>query len=324
MNEGSEAGPAGSRTLRTPAKINLGLRLTGRRNDGYHLLESVFAPVDLHDEISVAWEAGPPRIELELHEDRLNALPAALSGVAGGPENLVYRAAQAFQSATGLGGRIRLSLRKSIPAGAGLGGGSSDAAAVLRALVALAGPRAPDPIELASIALGLGADVPFFLAPAPALVSGIGEIIEPISGLPRLPLVLANPAISIATAEVYRVADAMADSLTGPEPGSTMRAISRLQSEKGNWPLALGELLVNDLEPAATRLCPPIAALIERMRGLGSLAVSMSGSGATVFGVFESAEKAEEAAQELKTSPNSEDLWVQATRVLAHSASAAS
>lgn len=315
MSEGSDAGRGGIRVLRTPAKINLGLRLTGRRNDGYHLLESVFAPIDLHDEIEVEWTPGPARTLLEM-SDPASDLPAALRGVAVGPDNLVYRAAEAYRSATGLPGRIRLGLRKAIPTGAGLGGGSSDAAAVLRALSALNGDKGRARCDLAAVALGLGADVPFFLDPAPAVVSGIGEIIEPIEGLPGFDLVLANPGFSVATAEVYRVADALSDSLTGPEAGSTMRAFLRLRSEIGDWAPALVDLLVNDLEPAAIRLCPPIAGWMGRMRELGSVGVGMSGSGATVFGVFESAEQAEKASQELRSAPNIEESWVRVTRIL--------
>jgi 4-diphosphocytidyl-2-C-methyl-D-erythritol kinase len=322
--QGPDGGPKGTRILRTPAKINLGLRLTGRRDDGYHLLESLFAPIDLYDEVSVEWTSGPTQVELDLIEDPANELPAGLRGVAAGPENLVCRAARAFQVATGLGGRVRLVLQKQIPAGAGLGGGSSDAAAVIRSLSAIAGPAAPNPREEAEIALGLGADVPFFLSPTPSLVSGIGEAIEPIVGLPGFDLVLANPGISVATAEVYRVADALADSLTEPESGSTMRSILRLWSEKGRGAPALGELLVNDLEPAAIQLCPPIFGLMERMRELGSVATSMSGSGGTVFGVFESVEQAEKATQELKSSPSSEGCWVRRTRILASSEAAVS
>jgi 4-diphosphocytidyl-2-C-methyl-D-erythritol kinase len=160
--------------------------------------------------------------------------------------------------------------------------------------------------------------VPFFLAPSPALVSGIGESLEPIEGLPGFDLVIANPGISVATAEVYRVADALSDSLTEHRPGSTMRAILRLRSETENILPALGDLLVNDLEPAAIRLCPPIARLMGRIRELEPVGVGMSGSGATVYGVFESAEQAEKAARELRFSPDSEDCWVRVTRILAN------
>ncbi len=318
MSEASDVRRGGARVFRTPAKINLGLRLMGRREDGYHLLESLFVPIDLHDEIELEWRPGPAAIELEMPDDPAGDLPTALRGVTCGPDNLVYRAAEVFQAATGLAGRIRLVLHKKIPTGAGLGGGSSDAAAVLRTLAALAGDDLPTRCDLAELALELGADVPFFLAPSPALVSGIGESLEPIEGLPGFDLVIANPGISVATAEVYRVADALSDSLTEPRPGSTMRAILRLRSETENILPALGDLLVNDLEPAAIRLCPPIARLMGRMRELESVGVGMSGSGATVYGVFESAEQAEKAARELRFSPDSEECWVRVTRILAN------
>ncbi len=324
MSEGPDAGQARKRRLRAPAKINLGLRIVGRREDGYHLLESVFAPIDLHDEIELEWMPGPDAIEIEMPDDPKSELPEALRGVAAGPENLVCRAAEVFRNATGLEGRIRLSLRKAIPAGAGLGGGSSDAAAVLNALSALAGEGSPTRKDLARLALDLGADVPFFLAPEPSLVSGIGEIIQPIAGLPGFDLVIANPGISLATAEVYRVADGLSDSLTAPKAGSTMRAISRLRSETGDWGTALGDLLVNDLTPAAIRLCPPIGRLMGRMRELGSVGVSMSGSGATVYGVFESAEQAEKAARGLRSAPNAEKAWVHVTRILVRDEAATS
>jgi 4-diphosphocytidyl-2-C-methyl-D-erythritol kinase len=310
----------GSLEIRTPAKVNLGLRLTGRRDDGYHLLESVFAPIDLWDEIEVELSPGPNQTDLELVMNPDGDLPPELAVISAGPDNLVVRAAEAFRRSVGLEGRIQVKLRKVIPAGAGLGGGSSDAAAVLKALDELVGAAGPGPQELASLALGLGADVPFFLSPVPAFVRGIGELIEPIAELPALDLVIANPGISVATAEVYRVADALTDSLTGPRAGSTMRAISRLGGETGDWPAALGELLVNDLMPAAIRLCPPIGRLLGRMRELGSLDVSMSGSGATVFGVFESAEQAQKAAEALKavagTNSREEDCWVRVSRVI--------
>ena len=302
--------------LRTPAKINLGLRLTGRRPDGYHLLESLFTPIDLHDEVELEWLPGPDRSELEMSSDSGAELPAALRATAAGSDNLVVRAAEAFRRVSGLEGRLRMRLRKSIAAGAGLGGGSSDAGAVLRLLASLAGDRSPGAEELARLALELGADVPFFLDPGPALVTGIGEQIAPIEGLPGLDLVLANPGISVATAEVYRAADALAASLTHGGAGSTMRAISRLQGESGDRLSALGDLLGNDLQPAAIRLCPPIGRLMERIRELGAVATGMSGSGATVFGVFESAPSAAKAALELNSDSDSQQIWVRVSRTL--------
>lgn len=311
--------------LRAPAKINLGLRLVGRRADGYHLLESLFAPIAIYDSISLELEPGPANVELTVEIPKEAELPAQLSDVAAGPDNLVSRAAKAFSEATGLTAGIRIHLTKRIPAGAGLGGGSSDAAAILRGLQALA----PAPLgseALHRVALELGADVPFFLSPRPALVTGIGERIEPVEGLPPLSLVVANSGNSLATAEVYRATDALPSALTEPSNGSTMRAISRLAGDRADLAPALGELLINDLEPAARRLCPPVARLSNQLRSAGAVAVSMSGSGATVFGVFDSQSKAEEGAKRLAARVREDqgtnarasrnECWIRVTEVL--------
>ena len=305
---------AETRTLRAPAKINLGLRLLDVRDDGYHRLESVFAPIEIWDELELEVLPGDPRIDLELESPDPDVLPVALSAVTAGHDNLVVRAAAAFCKQTGLEGRIRHRLRKQIPVGGGLGGGSSDAAAVLLGLAALFdGEMARETLH--ALGLSLGADVPFFLSPTPALVSGIGEKIEPLSGLPALDLVVANPGIALATSEVYRAADALRSALTEPKPGSTMRAISRLRGETGDLAPALGDLLINDLEPAARRLCPPIARLMSRLREAGAIGVSMSGSGSTVFGVFESGDRAGRAAEMLRASESGES-WIRVTRIM--------
>jgi len=313
-------------SLKTPAKINLGLRLTGLRDDGYHLLESVFAPVALYDDVDLIWRDGRAGISFNLCVAQDAGLPRALADVTEGPDNLVVRAAEAFREASGMDGRLEISLTKRIPVGAGLGGGSSDAGAILSGLSVLAGDQAPAPAELHELALGLGADIPYFLAPEPALVTGIGERIEPIAGLPGLALVVANPGISVSTAEVYRLADALPDSLTAPDPGSTMRAISRLAGETGDWAPALGDLLVNDLQPAAIRLCPEVGLWLDHLRDVGAVGVGMSGSGGTVFGVFLSTSEATFAASTLQAAlehdvePMNDAVgpvpWIRATRIL--------
>ncbi|MFK7895046.1 MAG: 4-(cytidine 5'-diphospho)-2-C-methyl-D-erythritol kinase [Myxococcota bacterium] len=308
----AEAGSAGAPrrpkllSLKAPAKVNLGLRLMGRRADGYHLLESLFAPIALYDEIRLEAVApgtapGPSaeasgRVHLTLEVPPDAGLSGALGDVTAGPDNLVSRAAHAHLAATGFDADLEIHLVKRIPAGAGLGGGSSDAAAVLRGLQQMC-PRPLGTEALHALALELGADVPFFLDPAPALVTGIGEELQRIPPLPALHLVLVNSGNSLATAEVYRAADALPSALTEPSNGSTMRAISRLAGERADLEPALGELLINDLEPAARRLCPPVARMSNRLRASGAIAVSMSGSGATVFGVFESEADAERGAK---------------------------
>lgn len=333
--------PTGALTLRTPAKLNLGLRLLGRRDDGYHLLESVFAPIDVCDALEIEVLPGTGQIELEVCASADNALPEPLARVTSGPDNLVFRAAEAFRDAFSIQARIRIRLEKAIPAAAGLGGGSSDAAAILNGLAALAGEDIAED-ALPALALGLGADVPFFLEPRPSLVTGIGEVITPLEGLPSCALVVANPGISLDTTEVYRAADALGSALTEPRAGSTMRAFSRLSREyggsgepssrsdsrsggldRGVWE----DLLVNDLEPAALRLCPPVGRLLAAMRETNPVAASMTGSGATIFGVYESDRAAEEAARELRASVaasgpsghgkrnGSEEVWIQVSRL---------
>jgi 4-diphosphocytidyl-2-C-methyl-D-erythritol kinase len=288
----------GARSVRllAPAKVNLGLRITGRRADGYHLLDSLFVPIDLVDEVDVTLldAASGPRVTLRLESE--------VEGVPEGGANLASRAAKAFLAAAGGPERVALRLRKRVPAAAGLGGGSSDAGAVLRGLASLL-PGAVAPGRLAALALGLGADVPFFLDPRPARVRGIGEIIEPLGpdrALPPFALLLAHPGVPLATAEVYRAFDAIAptapSALTGSGAASTMPPPFGFA---GQGAAAIARLLENDLEPAAIRLCPPVARLREQLRTLGAFGVGMSGSGPTVFGVFEDADAAHEAAGSL-------------------------
>lgn len=315
-----------SRTLRlrAPAKVNLGLALVGTRPDGYHLLESLFAPIDVCDELTLTVEPGPLAIALDLGPALDPDLPEAVGSVPTGPDNLVWRAARLFCERAGLSASIRIGLRKAIPAGAGLGGGSSDAAAVLRGLVRLSG-QAVDPGELARWALELGADVPFFLAPSPAFVCGIGERIERVEGLPELPLALVNPGKTLATADVYRTSDRLASALTKNRAGSTMRALSGLTQNRRDLVPALRDLLINDLEPAARQLCPAVARISERLERVGARVVSMTGSGATVFGVFDSEAAASDAAERLRAEEagvpdRSERCWVRATRVLGRGA----
>jgi 4-diphosphocytidyl-2-C-methyl-D-erythritol kinase len=224
------------------------------------------------------------------------------SDVPGVPEdasNLAVRAALVFLAAAGIEAGLRLALEKRIPASAGLGGGSSDAAAVLRGLARIY-PDAISPQGLRELALGLGADVPFFLDPRPAVVTGVGEEIEPISGVPAFSLLLAHPGAPLATPDVYRVYDASGASLTPVRAGSTMRRVSALR--KGG-DRALEELLENDLEPAAVRLCPRIIELRETIQGKGALAVGMSGSGPTVFGIFRDTIAASQARDRLNLAP---------------------
>jgi 4-diphosphocytidyl-2-C-methyl-D-erythritol kinase len=220
--------------------------------------------------------------------------------VPAGASNLAHRAARGFleRARAPRGAAVRLAKR--VPSGAGLGGGSSDAGAVLRALAALL-PGALAPAALADLALSLGADVPFFLEPRPARVSGVGERIDPEPAVPALPVIVAHPGISLATAEVYRAFAGSAPALTHAPPAPTLRA---LPPRPGDLDAAAWEERIrNDLEPVATRLCPAIAGLRAALRGAGALAVGMSGSGPAVYGVFESGERRDRALQRLALAP---------------------
>ncbi len=291
---------SGRISLDAPAKINLGLRVTGRRDDGYHTLASLFVPIDLIDEVTV---------EIEPDTSRSVAL-AITGGVPGVPDdatNLAARAAIGFLEAAAIGGRVSVRLHKRIPAAAGLGGGSSDAGAVLRALRRLV-PGALRPSELEQIALRLGADVPFFLQPRPAWVTGIGERCEPVADFPSLALVLVHPGTELSTAQVFRVRDEIAGALTPHTHASTMPALSGLPVQReGSDPRALSSLLQNDLEPAARRLCPAIDRLKDALQRVGAVGIGLSGSGPTLFGMFEGLSQARAAASALRLAP---PAWV--------------
>jgi 4-diphosphocytidyl-2-C-methyl-D-erythritol kinase len=284
-------------TAAAGAKINFGLRLVGRRPDGYHELASVFVPIDLGDDL-----------DLELTPSSRPEVGLVVATEAGTPgeaipsddRNLAVCAGRAFLERAGLAFALSIRLTKRIPVAAGLGGGSSDAGAVLRTLAA-AFPGSINARELAEIALELGADVPFFLDPRPAWVTGIGERIEPLPAWPELALVLLNPGVPLATAEVFRAADALGPTLTSPGAASTLPSLREIAGiVASNRPEALASLLSNDLLPAAMRLCPPVARLQERLRDVGASFVGMSGSGPTVFGVFESAAAAREAVERIR------------------------
>lgn len=269
-----------------PAKLNLGLRIRARRPDGYHELESVFVPLDLHDRIVVrlADGGGAPRVVL--------SLSGQCDGLPPGDDNLAVRAARAFLAEAGLSLAVEIELDKRIPTGAGLGGGSSDAGLVLR-LLAGARPEAVAAPRLRALALSLGADVPYFLDPRPAYVTGVGERVQPVAGLPGLALLLLNPGVPLATAEIYRAFDALVPDPARKEPPP---AGPFLELPGARLPGGAGALsLANDLEPVALRLCPGLSRLRRQLEALGPLASAMSGSGPTLFGVFPDVAAAERA-----------------------------
>jgi 4-diphosphocytidyl-2-C-methyl-D-erythritol kinase len=264
--------------LLSPAKINLFLSVTGRRPDGYHELASLMACIDLYDRIVLTY-AG--------HDIRL---ACNAPGVPADESNLVYRAAALFRKAyrERRGHRpfagLAIQLHKTIPVGAGLGGGSSNAATILKALNNQV-PMPLRPAHLATLGRQLGADVPFFLHGEPALATGIGEQLAPWTGLPAYSLVVVYPGCSLATGEIYRSLNLR---LTNCE-----KKLKGVVLNQGIFDAAVH--LCNDLESVAMRRCPDIALIKKELNRLGALGALMSGSGSSVFGLFTSADEARNA-----------------------------
>jgi 4-diphosphocytidyl-2-C-methyl-D-erythritol kinase len=267
---------------RACAKINLFLRITGRRDDGYHELDSVFLPLTLADEI---------RLEIRAADEPSVTVSCNLPELARSKNNLAARAARSFMSEFDLFAAVSIDLRKHIPIGAGLGGGSSDAATVLCMMAASAQLTDEESMgKLHRIALSLGADVPFFLDPRPSRVTGIGERIVAIEGVPSLPIVIAVPPFEVSTAAIFGALEPAGWS--GAAPDDHIEAITRGEISP--------ELLVNDLAPVAIAQFPEIRRLKVLLEDSGARAAQMSGSGGAVFGVFDAIEEAESAATRIR------------------------
>jgi len=268
-----------------PAKINIFLRITGRRPDGYHLLDSLMVPVSLCDEVKLeARDVGRGT-----WDDR-NTITVTCDDptLPTGESNLVYKAAAVLCQEAGVRTQITIDLRKRIPAGAGLGGGSSDAAAVLRGLNTLLSLGFDEP-RLCTLAVRLGADVPFFIQCHPARVQGIGEILTPARSLPPRWFVIIVPPFGVLTPWAYRRFDEL--------PPQTDVG-GDLALTDGQWPAA--KMLVNDLERAVIPTHPLIGGLKGRLLQLGAEGALMSGSGSAVFGIFHDRTGAERAANALE------------------------
>lgn len=291
--------PSATKTLRAPGKINLYLRVIGRRADGHHLVDSLMLPVSVCDEI-----------QLHIHEqiDAGHIAPITVSsdatGIPDGPANLAYQAAAAFLKATHHPCAIDVKIRKHIPVGSGLGGGSSDAAAVLLALNGLVG-RPLEIRQLAAIGAEIGADVPFFVYGRPAKVGGIGEQITQVSLSRQLHLVVCSDGHALSTALVYGRLRASRVALTSAPLVSNIADFV-----EGRKPLI--DLLVNDLEEPAAQMHPGVLALKAKVMEQGAQAALMSGSGSAVFGVWSSAAAARAAAHKLRRA----GLWAEAVQTL--------
>jgi 4-diphosphocytidyl-2-C-methyl-D-erythritol kinase len=274
-----------------PAKVNLVLRVGPRREDGFHDLLTLMVPLDLADEVDVRIGRGagpvtctvPGRPELD------------------GDGNLAARAARGFRERFGVDRALHVRIVKRIPVTAGLGGGSSDAAAVLRILARAF--RVRDRRALAEVALAVGSDVPFFLGAGPAWARGRGERLSPARVAP-LDLVLAypeDPSLAIRAGDAYRWLDEDRDA-----------GAPALPARAGRFTVAS---LANDLEAPCLARHPPLAGLRRWLVGQGADAAIMSGSGPTVFGVFENRKEASRAARAYETTGGGVEPKVQVTAV---------
>ncbi len=273
-------------TFTCPAKVNLYLKVVRRRPDGYHDLVTIMQPISLADEL---------RLHLQAEGLTCECSRPDLPRDAG---NLAVRAVLAFQQATGQHFGVHVELRKHIPVAAGLGGGSSNAAGVLRALNEATGTPLT-PARLAEVARTLGADVPFFLLDGPALARGIGDRLTPVV-LPPMWLALANPGVAVSTASVYA-------GLQPPfDPPDDSQVAHMLREHPATW-------LHNDLEGVTLRRHPEVAFCKEALQRLGAQGVLMSGSGPTVFGLFADPSSAAAAAAQLQAQTG---YWTAAVRGL--------
>lgn len=277
--------------VHTPAKINLFFEVLSKRSDGYHEVETLMCPIGLHDTLIIQEE---PSGQIELKCGRASEAwgPRApwLDDVPEGPENLVVRAIELLRKRAGITAGARVRLIKRIPTAAGLGGGSSDAAAALRGANQVW--RLGWPLDaLAKLSAELGSDIPFFLGSGAAICRGRGEQVEPVSGIGALDVVVVRPAEGLSTAAVYRACH------PADRPQQVAPLVNALRV--GDW-RQLNRLVWNRLEPAAERLSPAIGRLRREFAALDCVAFGMSGSGTSFFGLCRHARHALRVARRLQ------------------------
>ena len=280
------------KSVRAPAKINIRLKVIGKRADGYHELETIMAPVGLYDLLEVKATSSGIRIHCEGLP--IHGLEKGGSEKGGLGKNLAARAAEEFFSAAGIGKGAEINLVKKIPVAAGLGGGSSDAASTLMVLNGMFGqPLLME--DLSSVALKLGADVPFFLKRGICLAGGIGEVLRPIPDWPDLWYVIVVPPLLVSTSWVY--GELKSHEIQGPGgvgPGLmlTQKAYGHIISLLAEGPSDIAPFLENDLETVTVGHFPVIREIKNALLAEGAKGALMSGSGPSVFGIFSTEEDA--------------------------------
>lgn len=259
------------RIFPSPAKVNLFLRVLIKRDDGYHDIVSVMQPISLYDEIILEMENGSGII---VSCDNAN-VPCDRT-------NLAYRAAEEFFRTTGINKRLSIKIKKDIPVAAGLGGGSSNAATVLKALNEITSQNISTD-NLIKIGAGIGSDVPFFIAGKSSIARGRGELLEPIE-LPKFWYILVNPGVPLSTQWVYQNLNLTKSNEDINITISKVLAIYR--AGRGGNQQVLKGLVMNDLETVAIKKYPEIKEIKDTLINSGAIGALMSGSGATAFGIF--------------------------------------
>jgi len=293
--------PAATITIAAPAKLNLSLAVLGRRADGYHAIESLMVAVSVADTL-VLRPSAVPGIHLVLHDGGCGVA----DDIPTDDRNLVVRAIRAVAARAGVEPALACDLVKAIPAGAGLGGGSSDAAAAIRGVARLWGLDWPRE-RLADIGATVGSDVPWFFAGGAAIASGRGEHVERVAGLPALAAVIVWPGTPLSTAAVYRAwGEKHVD--TASRAGDARRLAVALAEERWRdvWPL-----LHNDLEPPARGLCADVDDSLAALAEAGAIAPRLTGSGSACFALTRTFAEAQTLASRLaaRHAPAGEARW---------------
>lgn len=277
--------------LKAMAKINLGLDVVGVRPDGYHELRMVMQMVNLYDKVTLT-KTDKEGIEITTN---LSFLPV-------NENNIVYKAAKVLIDQFQIKQGVHINLEKHIPVAAGMAGGSSDCASVLYGMNRMFHLGLSNE-ELREIGVKLGADVPYCLMRQTALSEGIGEVLTPLAPMPPCTILIAKPGVSVSTKVVFGKIDAVPDKIH-PDIDGLVKAV-----ESGDL-YGIADKLGNTLEMVTEKEYPEIAAIKEKMLSYGALGALMSGSGPTVFGIFDDEEKAKAACQDLKAGTLARQVFV--------------
>ena len=264
-------------------KINLMLNISGVREDGYHTLETVMQTVSLYD-----------LVEITLKKEKTICLKCSLPYIPCDERNIAYKAAALFFDAVGYHGGADISIKKNIPVGGGMGGGSTDAAAVISMLDAMLESKMPAG-EMEKLALSLGADVPFCLKKGTYLAEGIGEILTRLPDMPKCSIVLCKPKVSVSSKNAYGIYDRY------PQKLNYDFKIMKSALEKGDL-RDVCSALGNSFEPAISESYPAIAEARSRLERSGACGCAMTGSGAVVFGIYKDVYKAQKTRAALRIS----------------------